>query len=761
MKKVGRLFLAFILTFALAIPTSLQWSNTVSAAQIKEVEAHGELFKNDHKSKSWKSNGSDVRLDLWFDIAGDLDLDKFKATIKLQKKDNSGKFKDTNLIYKGVKPKGKDVKQKFEFRGLEKGQIYRIYIDGYDHSYWINNRVSYELHTISTPTNEYELTPHYSFNRDGNDVLKFTINKTKTNQDHNLQFDGKVKYTIKPDVGESVSQDAIDISSKDDERKIPISKFTDDHLPAKKEANDSNTPKTKISVTYVGKIDKLDKDAVKYKITKDFTISQYKKTVKIDTKQAGDKLNVSSKVNLGDGVKDRKWTIELLKKKDDGTAGSPLKTKKPNDQNQSAKTFFEHTDFGGDKKAIVKATYSGKMYSNYPANDRKRAPRHISLYTASKTKNVDAPPKPQDNSGNIGGNNNGGSNNGGGNNNGGNNNGGNNNGGNKGGKNEEKVNEDATIDIKSKILEDDKVEIKATLKKVDDPKGTWKLKFNDGETKTYEEEKGSITKTFSTKNIEKDKVKFTAKFTGKDSKGKINVTKTEEIKVKEEKDDDQGDASGNNQDDDQGDASGNNKDDNQGDASGNNQDDDQGDASGNNKQDPPAKENKDAKITLTPTILENDQVEIKASLENAEEPNGTWTLTFNEGDPKTFENQGASITETYSTKDIKETKVPVTAKFVGKDKENKTIEQEITEQVTVKKEITPPPVVDATGDDGGTTTDNDDEVVGQVVTPPNSPSGQIGGQLPKTATHYSTGLIAGILFFISGAFVLLWRRRTT
>lgn len=758
MKKVGRLFLAFILTFALAIPVSLQWSDVASAKRkdISDVKKHEENFKNNHISDSWiHKGGGKIKVKIYYDVNGVIWApDDGEIKVILQKYDEKGKkWNKYKSNEKKIEAKGRTTEQLVTFTDdLRAGHEYRLYFKHVRiHSGpGISHRISYNVSQDSpASTNDYKLNANYIVKPGGNDdELKFTI---KNKDNHEVPFEGIVTYDIKPNNSDQSADGETDKKAGGNSRTIKISKFKEEeHLPNEWKVGDSENSrkKTTINVTYIGSIDGSKKN---YKITKTYNILRNNWTSELEVKSKDNnngKLDVSAKVGRGNG--ERKFTFELKKEKNDTSNLDEIVQK---DKDNKAQVSFARDKFNGFDKAHVKVTFTGQLN-----NDER-----VILQKATKTISVNKPKEPQNSNG---GNNNGGSNNGGGNNNGGsndggNNNGGNNNGGNKGGKNEEKVNEDATIDIKSKILEDDKVEIKATLKKVDDPKGTWKLKFNDGETKTYEEEKGSITKTFSTKNIEKDKVKFTAKFTGKDSKGKINVTKTEEIKVKEEKDDDQGDASGNNQDDDQGDASGNNKDDNQGDASGNNQDDDQGDASGNNKQDPPAKENKDAKITLTPTILENDQVEIKASLENAEEPNGTWTLTFNEGDPKTFENQGASITETYSTKDIKETKVPVTAKFVGKDKENKTIEQEITEQVTVKKEITPPPVVDATGDDGGTTTDNDDEVVGQVVTPPNSPSGQIGGQLPKTATHYSTGLIAGILFFISGAFVLLWRRRTT
>lgn len=738
MRKVGYLFFFFAMTLILAIPISLQGTKKAFAdaranEQPEPILSKGKTsFANNHESQEFKSDwNSKVRLELWYDIQLYQDEEKYSMWIKLQKKNAQGEWVDTGQEYKRAPHDADEKHPKDVVFNIQKDTTYRIFFDG---PHWqmspVRNRVSYKLYNRYPIPDQYELKPYYDYNRGENDNLQFSIVNKSNNNDVN--FNGKVRYKIIRDDGQEVSSDLIDVTSRDHNRKIKIDQFTDDLLPAETNQDDP-VSRTIVKISYAGTVDTLNPNEDKYYLTKEFEIERFKRNIEdITANQEGSNLKVSADTRYGGA--DRKWEFKLTDNKD-----NELETKHPKDQGQKSEASFTHEDFNNKKSGIVRVTYTAKKYSAPNSN----IPFRISLYRVTGTKRVNAPPAPAPPPSDNGGNHNGGNHNGG-------NDGGNQDKGNDDTPKEEPVNKEAKIDIDSKILKDEnQVEITAKLKKVDQPKGDWTLTFNageDGEKKeTFKDsQKSTVTQKFSIKDLDKDKVKVIAKFKGNDKNGKIDVEEEKNVKIKDSNEN-------------------------------------------------PSEVNEEAKIKLTSKLLENQQVEISAVLENAEEPTGEWTMIFpynkeeqqtnNEndenqsGENQSNENQNdenkrtsnqATITETFDIKDITDNEALVYVEFKGKDKQNNMIETKLEETITLRNETTPPPSENE--DDTDQTQPNEesqadeDEVVEEVITPPespNDPNGQIGGELPKTATNYPTGLFIGMVLLLGGGIALYLRRRTS
>lgn len=720
MRKVRYLFSLFVFTLTLAIPIWLQESNVALAdpqfnevpvsrivkkdneEKEEEIKEKNRQFSNNHTTKEWKSKwDGKLRLELWFDINNQLDIEPYSMKIKLQKKNHKGDWVDTGQEFKR-KPQDHSKKQEdIVFKNIKKGETYRIFFDGYHFTlkFYAKNRISYNLYHQFPRTYQYNLKADYTLNNgDNDDELQFSfINKNK-NKNENLHFNGTVSYKIITDTGKEITQEPTEVNSKENNRKIKIDQFSEsEHLPALKNPTDSGTPETKVEVEYVGTIDSMDKDKQQYHISRSFTIKRFKKDLEVNSKHEGSNLKVSAiSKQLPESVEDRKWEFKLTDK--DGKQLGDTQT--PKDKDRKAEATFSHKAFKDKDKATVNVTFTGKMYNVLGTG--------IILYNATgEKKNINAPPAPapppqdngrdtpppQDNGGND--------------------------------QEEESVNKEAKIKINSKILKDEnQVEITAKLEKVEEPKGDWTLTFNAGEDGEKKEtikdsQKSSVTKKFSIKDLEKDKVKVVAKFKGKDKKGKINVTKEKQVEIKE---------------------------------------------------DTPST-NEEAKIKLTSNLLENNQVEISAVLENVEEPTGEWTLIFPYNKEDENQNNGhkrtsnqKEITETFDTKEITENEALAYVEFKGKDKDNKIIETKLEEMITLKND-TPPPSDDESDQDETQPNDesqsDEEEVVEEIITPPESPNGQIGGELPKTATNYPVGFITGILLLIGGGIAFYLNRRTS
>ena len=297
-------------------------------------------------------------------------------------------------------------------------------------------------------------------------------------------------------------------------------------------------------------------------------------------------------------------------------------------------------------------------------------------------------------------------------------------------KKDEGKNKEAKIELDAKVLKDKKeVEITAKLKKANKPKGDWTLTFNAGEkgekVEKFQDQGSSVTKKFSFKDIDQDEVKIVAKFKGKDKKGKIEVQKEKTVKIRD-----------------------------------------------NGKKDEEPKDdhdsedvNKEANIELNANVLANQKkVEIEATLKEVNQPEGKWKLIFNAGeqDEQVVEedvNEETSLKKEFSIEEIEKETVKVIATFKGKDKKGKI---DVTEEKEIK--LKDDSQSDRSGENGDSdddegTTSNEDDVSDEVITQPQSPSGQVGGELPKTATDYGTNLLIGMLCIVSGGVLFYLRRR--
>lgn len=326
----------------------------------------------------------------------------------------------------------------------------------------------------------------------------------------------------------------------------------------------------------------------------------------------------------------------------------------------------------------------------------------------------------------------------------------NNNGGKKGNdkkddkkddKKEKGANKDAQINLDAKVLKDKKeVEITAKLEKVDQPKGDWTLTLQPGtddeKVEKLKDKGASVTKNVSIENFDQDEIKIVAQFKGEDKKGKIDVKKEKTIHIRDEEP----------------------KDDNRKDDKKNN---DQKDDKQKNDDDQGKNANTDASITIDSNVLKDQKkVEIEATLKEVDQPVGDWKLVFNAGEKdeevvEDKQNKDGFLKREFSIENIQKETVKVIATFKGKDKKGSidvTQEEEI--EINLEEDEDEDIVVDQSG-----AHPDEDEVEEIVVNNPTSPSGQLGGQLPKTATNHSTGIIAGILFLILGFGGLFFLRR--
>ena len=182
--------------------------------------------------------------------------------------------------------------------------------------------------------------------------------------------------------------------------------------------------------------------------------------------------------------------------------------------------------------------------------------------------------------------------------------------------------------------------------------------------------------------------------------------------------------------------------------------------------------NQEAAIELSANVLkEQKKVEIVATLKNVDQPEGKWKLVFNAGeqdeqgkkDEQVIEedaNKSNSLKKEFSIEKIEKETVKVIATFKGKDKKGKidvTQEEEIKLKEDSKGDDDSGKKDDS--DDQGGTTSDEETVKDEVITKTQSPNSQIGGRLPKTATHYGSNLFIGILFLISGGIIFSFRRR--
>ena len=654
MRKFGYSFLVFILAVVLTIPSSLVAIDSVFAEDEglingryvkdknnKNVEAKDKTFWNDHETEEWGLQwNSDVVLEVWYDLKwGDDGSDPGETpkelTVKLQKK-NGKDFKDTNQKVK-IKSLGREKKQVVKFKGLEKGETYRLLFDGKALTW---HRVSYKLFYDNPIKKNYKLKTAYDYVRDGNDVLKYSI--VKEDQDGNVHFNGKVKYEITPANGNKVTETKNVNSSKS--KTFKIDKFVDNYLPPETENSDSEPSVTKVKVTYEGTVDSVDQNNRYYRLQRETRIYRYTRELELKTKKENGKITVTARALLGDAAKDGKWEIALMK------GNEKLASKKPEDNKDKKVTVsFSYKDFKDNKSATVRAVYTGKKVDT-GERDLVSLFDSVVLYRHTAKKNVDAPSKPKDD-------------------------------------------QDKPKDDKDKP-KDDK----------DKPKD------------------------------DKDKPKE-------------DQDKPNEDKPKEDNDNDK---DNNPRNDD-----GQNQQDNQR----NQQDEDQ-----RNQQDNEQAKNEDAAIEIKSKVLkEQQQVQIEASLTGVEEPEGDWKLVFNSDDQdnkqeeeeKQTKNQ-TTFTKTFSISSIKKDTVKVVATFKGKDKKGK-IDVTKEEEVNLKDESQK----DGDTNEDGTTADEDkviEKVVQNTQTPP---SGQVGGKLPKTATHYGSSLLIGMLLLMSGGIFLLLRRRRT
>ena len=569
MRRVGFSFLVFLFAVVFSIPVSLSAANGAFAEDLefvidkdnKNMEGKEVTFFNDFASSEWTMDrDGDVRMQFWYDIAYGFDDDiAFYVTVKLQKKKENGEFEDTGQQVVR-RPLDKDTKQEdILFRGLKKGETYRILFDGILARAIQRHRISFKLFHEVQKTNDYELKAHYQYIPDKDDELKFSI--VKKGQDVDLDFNGKVNVEIIPESGEKVSETR-DVTSKES-KTFKIDKFVDKYLPTEKKPEDQNAPETKVIVHYTGTV---GTDSGNISLTQEFKINRFKSDLELETNKEGNNVSVSAKTSLGDGVKDRKWEF-VLKKKD----GTVLAVKNPSDEDRKAKATFSPEDFKGEKSATVSVAFTGKMIYNYSIRNQ------IALYRADGQVDVETSPPTGGNNGGPGPQQEGPKNDG---------------PKNEGPKDEqiansqgnheqkdtdpknengnapkdedkkdeepkdeepkddgnrEEVNKEAAIELNANVLkEQKKVGVVATLKNVEQPEGKWKLILHAGEKdeQVVEEDakkENSLKKEFSIEKIEKETVKVIATFKGKDKKGKIDVTEEKEIKLKEDsKEDDSG-----------------------------------------------------------------------------------------------------------------------------------------------------------------------------------------------------------------------------
>lgn len=169
-------------------------------------------------------------------------------------------------------------------------------------------------------------------------------------------------------------------------------------------------------------------------------------------------------------------------------------------------------------------------------------------------------------------------------------------------------------------------------------------------------------------------------------------------------------------------------------------------------QEPETKKEKiEAGMKLSSSILADHQVEVKAVLEGADAPKGIWTFIYNGEAPQTVEGQGEQIKKSFPTQGTSEKEVPVTIKFVGKDKNNHEVFAEKTEKITVKNEVKAPELKETVAEE--------DLVVAEIIKTNANLNGQVGGKLPKTANNYGNGLLIGVFFLLIGAWFLYRRNR--
>lgn len=140
-------------------------------------------------------------------------------------------------------------------------------------------------------------------------------------------------------------------------------------------------------------------------------------------------------------------------------------------------------------------------------------------------------------------------------------------------------------------------------------------------------------------------------------------------------------------------------------------------------------EQKKPEITIHSVIVDDEQVEITANLEGANAPKGDWLIYFNNDEPKRYEDQGATIKDTFDTRNIKGAEVPVTVEFDGKDADDHPIQVKTIKDVKVK--------------------DSEDAIQEELIR--NTFVKQdIGGKLPKTATNYHQQIAIGMIFVLAG-----------
>ena len=133
------------------------------------------------------------------------------------------------------------------------------------------------------------------------------------------------------------------------------------------------------------------------------------------------------------------------------------------------------------------------------------------------------------------------------------------------------------------------------------------------------------------------------------------------------------------------------------------------------------------KIKVYPVLQNNEELKVSINLENAKNPKGTWLVSFDNEEPKRYENKGASIEETFKINDQSKEEVPLTVEFEGKDADGQRIQVKITEQIKVKQ----------------STDEQEDKT---VLT-----SGrEVGGKLPKTDTDYQQGIGLGLIISLLG-----------
>lgn len=722
MRKVSHVFLVFILAFVLAIPMSLlgsgiafadvQCTNTSQDCSFTgETDAFGSKKKKYAYSKQWKSTGAPVELTI-IETSRKKDLFE-KVNAKLQKKKFDGKWEDVSTISR------LNLNQSKSFKNIEPNVTYRV---AFYHNRTLNvaNKIKEYKIKQKQPQRQskingkwdYSIEPEFDFS---NEKINYKVHKNgvKKSATGNLSYQTFSSPTSYTPLSSGVSHHAGKVVLKPSSNLLPVKTHY---------AGESNPRKigSKVNAKFIGSITGESNVFVASSSLDVYYHTTGNLKLKKEVKANGDvKLTISTpkhypKPTKAATVYGPQWQLTI--KQDNKNVDYSGKV----DFNGESITYTIKKDkIDPSKKITVDMKLRAYDLSVKPESSSQPPSGHYKVLNIYRAHGIQSFKLQTTDDGGGNGNDDGGS-------------GGNNDNGKKDDdkkdddKKDKTTNKEAKIDLHSKILkEENQVEIAAKLKKVDQPKGDWTLTFNAGEkeekVEKFKNKKGSISKKFNIEKIDKEKVKVIAKFTGEDKKGKINVSKEKNVKIKE---------------------------------------------------DPPAV-NDDAKIKLTSDLLEDDKVKITASLENAEESTGNWTLIFpynkddkNQEDDQKRTSQEESITETFDIKEITDDEALVYAAFKGKDKHNKIIDTELEEKIAIPNNTNPPPDEDDTnkdnGEDGtdkdGTKSDEED-VIEEVITPPESPKDEHGGKLPKTATQYGTGFIAGIFLLMGGGIIFYWRRR--